>query len=142
MAPQGFSLPAKDVSRSLLGDIVTSWYPLRLYRVSETVSSIFFVTQFSIGDIQWFRDTRNFPNIFIHLKFMKREHSASFCANSGREVDSHEELEIPHEVPIESFTLDRTMSTTSDGRKLSGRIWRFSGCEFDDLRMELRVGGD
>lgn len=48
----------------------------------------FFVTQFSIGDIQWFRDTRNFPNIFIHLKFMKREHSASFCANSGREDDS------------------------------------------------------
>lgn len=34
------------------------------------------------------------------------------------------------------------MSTTSDGRILSGHIWRFAGCEFDDLRMELHVGGE
>jgi DNA-binding winged helix-turn-helix (wHTH) protein/serine/threonine protein kinase/sulfur carrier protein ThiS len=26
-------------------------------------------------------------------------------------------------------------------RTLNGRIWRFSNCEFDDLRMELKVGG-
>lgn len=33
------------------------------------------------------------------------------------------------------------MAVTTEGRTLSGHIWRFSGCEFDDLRMELRVGG-
>jgi DNA-binding winged helix-turn-helix (wHTH) protein len=33
------------------------------------------------------------------------------------------------------------METKIEGKTLSGHIWRFSGCEFDDLRMELRVGG-
>lgn len=34
------------------------------------------------------------------------------------------------------------MATLSAGRTFSGRVWRFSNCEFDDLRMELRTGGN
>jgi DNA-binding winged helix-turn-helix (wHTH) protein/serine/threonine protein kinase len=32
------------------------------------------------------------------------------------------------------------MATISAGRMFSGRVWRFSDCEFDDLRMALRAG--
>jgi DNA-binding winged helix-turn-helix (wHTH) protein/serine/threonine protein kinase len=33
------------------------------------------------------------------------------------------------------------MTALVSDRTLNGRIWRFSNCEFDDLRMELKVGG-
>jgi len=34
------------------------------------------------------------------------------------------------------------MSTPSTGRVCSGRVWHFSDCEFDDLRMELHSGSN
>ena len=33
------------------------------------------------------------------------------------------------------------MATVSSDRTMKGRIWRFSNCAFDDLRMELQVAG-
>jgi DNA-binding winged helix-turn-helix (wHTH) protein len=57
-------------------------------------------------------------------------------------IDSHEILDISHGEPISFYRLERPMAATIDGKTLSGRIWRFAGCEFDDLRMELRVSGE